>query len=145
MLTHNQTAPDFKLRGDDGNTHTLRQHLGETVVVYFYPKDDTPGCTSQACDFRDSMHRLKDLSVTVYGISKDSIDSHEKFSAKHGLNFTLLSDPDMQAHAAYGAGADEKTIRSTFIVNKDGKIVKAWYKVNVKDHVNEIIQTLENL
>ena len=145
MLTNNQEAPDFSLRGDDGKTHTLRQHLGETVVVYFYPKDDTPGCTTEACDFRDNMHRLQDLSVRVYGISKDSIDSHEKFSAKHGLNFALLSDPDMRTHAAYGADAGGKTVRSTFIVNKDGKIAKAWYKVTVKDHVNEIIKTLEAL
>lgn len=145
MLTDNQAAPDFTLRGDDGNTHTLRQHLGETVVIYFYPKDDTPGCTIEACDFRDNMQRLNNLSVTVYGISKDNIDSHEKFSEKHGLNFTLLSDPDMQAHTAYSASADGKTIRSTFIVNKDGKIAKAWYKVTVKDHVNEIMQALKIL
>jgi peroxiredoxin Q/BCP len=145
MLTNNQAAPDFILKGDDGKAHTLRQHLGETVVIYFYPKDDTPGCTTEACDFRDNMQRLQDLAVTVYGISQDDIDSHEKFSAKHGLNFALLSDPDMQVHTAYDAEADGKTIRSSFIVNKDGKIAKAWYKVNVKDHVNDIIQTLEAL
>jgi peroxiredoxin Q/BCP len=144
MLTKNQPAPDFTLQGDDGKKHTLSQHVGETVVLYFYPKDDTPGCTTEACDFRDNMARLNSLSVTVYGISKDSIDSHEKFSAKHGLNFALLSDPNLEVHAAYGASDQGKTIRSSFIIDKTGKIVKAWYKVNVKDHVNEIIQTLEN-
>jgi peroxiredoxin Q/BCP len=145
MLTQNETAPDFILRGDDGKTHTLSQHLGEIVVIYFYPKDDTPGCTTEACDFRDNMQRLKDLSVTVYGISQDALSSHEKFSAKHGLNFTLLSDPDRKVHTAYAADANGRTIRSTFIVNKDGKIAKAWYKVNVTDHVNDVIHALEIL
>ncbi len=143
MLMKNAMAPDFTLRGDDGKTHTLSQHLGEIVVIYFYPKDDTPGCTTEACDFRDNMQRLKDLSVTVYGISQDTLSSHEKFSAKHGLNFSLLSDPDRLVHRAYAADADGKTIRSTFIVKKDGKIAKAWYKVKVSDHVNDVIQFLE--
>jgi thioredoxin-dependent peroxiredoxin len=143
MLTTNQTAPDFTLLGDDGNKHSLSKHLGETVILYFYPKDDTPGCTTEACDFRDNMERLKNLSVTVYGISKDSIGDHEKFSAKHGLNFTLLSDPTQEVHTAYGAIADGKTVRSTFIIDKSGKIAKVWYNVNVQNHINAVIKALD--
>lgn len=145
MLEKNQTAPDFKLQGDDGAWHTLKEHAGTPVILYFYPKDDTPGCTTEACDFRDNMQRISHFGATVYGISKDSLQSHEQFSTKHGFNFTLLSDADHKVHELYQAVEGGKTVRSTFLINAQGKIAHVWPKVQVNGHVAAVIKTLETL
>lgn len=143
-------APAFSLEGDDGKTHSLAQHKGTPVVVYFYPRDDTPGCTTEACDFRDNMQRVTGKGAVVYGISRDSLAAHAKFKNKYNLNFTLLSDPSLATHVAYGAWGEkimygQKTIgvvRSTFLVGTDGKIVKTWPKVKVQGHVDDVLAAL---
>lgn len=142
-LVEGNKAPALSLPGDDGATHSLAQHKGKAVVVYFYPRDDTPGCTTEACDFRD---HLKQLAAVVYGISRDSLASHAKFKAKHQLNFTLLSDEDLAAHVAWGAWGEklmygQKTVgvlRSTYLVGPDGTIARAWPKVKVAGHVDAV-------
>lgn len=144
------TAPGFSLEGDDGQTHTLAQHAGTPVVVYFYPRDDTPGCTTEACDFRDNLQRATAHGAVVYGISRDSLAAHAKFKSKYNLNFTLLSDPTLATHVAYGAWGEkvmygQKTvgvIRSTFLVGKDGKIAKVWPRVKVQGHVDDVLTAL---
>ena len=132
-----KSAPDFKLAGSDGKTYTLKDFAGKTVVLYFYPKDSTPGCTKEACAFGELYPLLQQQGVLLCGVSKDSLASHDKFIAKFGLPFVLLSDPDgsmMQAYEAFG----EKlmygkkvtgTIRSTVIIGPDGTIVKHWHPV----------------
>jgi peroxiredoxin Q/BCP len=146
-------APAFNLPGDDGVPHKLNDHLGEIVVLYFYPRDSTPGCTTEACDFRDNMRRLTKAGAVVYGVSKDSIASHEKFRTKHALNFVLLSDPDTKVHDKYGAWGEKKmygktvegVIRSTFLIDKNGKLVKAWRNVRVNGHVDKVMAEVQAL
>jgi peroxiredoxin Q/BCP len=130
-------APDFKLAGSDGKTHTLKDFAGKTVVLYFYPKDNTPGCTKEACAFGELYHRLQQHGVVLCGVSKDSLASHEKFIAKFGLPFVLLSDPDGAMMQSYGAFGEKLmygkkvtgTIRSTVIINPHGTIIKHWHPV----------------
>lgn len=144
------TPPAFSLEGDDGQTHTLAQHAGTPVIVYFYPRDDTPGCTTQACDFRDNLQRATAHGAVVYGISRDTLAAHAKFKSKYNLNFTLLSDPTLAAHVAYGVWGEkimygQKTIgviRSTFLIGKDGKIAKVWPRVKVQGHVDDVLNAL---
>ena len=144
-------APAFTLDGSDGKAHELADHAGEKVIVYFYPRDMTPGCTTEACDFRDNMARLAERGAVVYGISKDTIASHQKFRDKHDLNFVLLSDPKLEVHEKYGAYGEKtmygkKTkgvIRSTFLIDESGKIEKAWRNVRAKGHVDKVIEALE--
>lgn len=146
-------APAFNLEGDDGKKHKLSDHLGQKVIVYFYPRDMTPGCTTEACDFRDAMDRLAGHGAVVYGISKDSIASHEKFRDKHDLNFVLLSDPKLEVHEKYGAYGEKtmygkKTqgvIRSTFLIDDKGKIAKAWRNVRTKGHVDKVLEALAEI
>jgi thioredoxin-dependent peroxiredoxin len=153
MIEAGQKAPDFKLAGDDGAVHALKDHKGSPVVVYFYPKDDTPGCTTEACDFRDHMARLTKAGAVVYGVSKDPIAKHEKFKAKHDLNFVLLSDAEGAAHEAYGTWGDkvlygrkfQGTIRSTFLIDGKGKVARVWPKVKVKGHVDEVLAAVQAL
>jgi peroxiredoxin Q/BCP len=146
-------APAFSLMGDDGQTHKLRDHAGKPVVLYFYPRDLTPGCTTEACDFRDNLARIQKAGAVLYGVSKDSLASHQKFRAKHELNFVLLSDPDRDVHQKYGAWGEKKlygkvsegVIRSTFLIDGSGKIARAWRNVRVKGHVDEVLQALAEL
>lgn len=145
MLKVQDKAPAFRLAGADHQTHTLAEHLGHFVVIYFYPKDDTPGCTLEACAFRDSQEALAKNDCVVYGISRDSSDSHAKFLKKHDLNFTLLSDTDLSVHKAYGVLEDTKTKRSTFLVDQQGHIIKIWPNVRVEGHVDDILDTLQAL
>jgi len=145
MLKINQKAPDFALLGTDGKLHKLSALKGKLVVINFYPKDNTPGCTQEACDFRDNLERLTEENCVIFGISKDSLISHEKFKEKYALNFTLLSDPDLEAHVAYQALEEKKTIRSTFLIDKKGKIVKIWPKVSIKNHVEEVLKAIQEL
>jgi peroxiredoxin Q/BCP len=146
------SAPDFSLPGDDGAVHSLKSAKGKPVVVYFYPRDDTPGCTREACDFRDNMARLSKKAL-VYGVSKDSLKSHDKFKQKYNLNFTLLSDEGLDVHRAYGAWGEKVmygkpvlgVIRSTYLVGKDGKIAAAWPKVKVEGHVDAVMKAIDSL
>jgi peroxiredoxin Q/BCP len=143
-------APAFTLKDSDGTRHALKDYLGKQVVLYFYPKDNTSGCTTEACDFRDNMKRLAKHDTVVLGVSPDSEASHRKFSDKYELNFTLLADPDRQVLAKYGAYG-EKTlygkqvmgvIRSTFLIDEQGKIAHVWPKVRVKGHVDQVLEKL---
>ena len=144
-------APAFTLPGDDGDKHKLSDHKGQWVVLYFYPKDNTPGCTTEACDFRDNLARLQAAGAVVYGVSKDSLESHERFRDKHELNFVLLSDPELKVHEKYGAHGEKKmygkttmgVIRSTFLIDEAGKVAKAWRKVRTKGHVDKVLEELE--
>lgn len=140
MPSENQPAPDFVLTSDTGEEISLSQFRGKKVVLYFYPKDDTPGCTKEACDFSDALGEFKGLNAHVLGVSADGIASHQKFIQKYRLGITLLSDPDKSAHKAYGAWGLKKnygkeyegTIRSTFIINPEGVIAAKWSNVRVR-------------
>ena len=140
-------APDFKLKSDDGKTYSLSDFKGQKqVVLYFYPKDDTPGCTIEACSFRDSFGSLSKAGVQVLGVSMDDLDSHGKFRAKYSLNFPLLADTEGKVSKEYGVYKLKKMYgnefwgieRSTFVIGKDGKVKKALRKVNPNGHVDEV-------
>jgi len=146
-------APSFTLKGDDGKTHRLRELGGKRVVLYFYPRDNTPGCTTEACDFRDNMERVAAAGAVVFGVSKDSLESHAKFRDKYDLSFTLLSDTDLAVHKRYGAWGEKKqygkvregVIRSTSLIDESGTIARAWRKVRAKGHVSRVLEALEAL
>lgn len=149
-----KTAPDFALQDQDGVTRTLADYAGRWVVLYFYPKDDTPGCTTEACSFRDVRDAIAELgNAVVIGISKDSVASHKKFTDKHHLNFTLLSDPDHTTIEAYDSWKPLKfmgreyigTQRNTFIISPDGTIVKQYIGVSPQSHAAELLADLKKL
>ena len=151
MTLEGSKAPDFLLEGSDGKQHTLKQYVGRTVVVYFYPKDNTPGCTKEACGFRDNYKDLTDRGVVVLGVSKDSIAAHSKFITNHTLPFVLLSDPDFKMMRAYGAYGEKVmcgkktlgTIRSTVIIGPDGMVKKQWAKVaKAEQHPAQVLEYL---
>lgn len=147
-----QAAPNFDCVDSKGNPHSLKQYMteGKSVILYFYPKDSTSGCTTQACDFRDSMARLNKGNYVVLGVSKDSAKSHENFIAKQDLNFPLLMDEDVSLHQAYGTWREKSmygktymgTSRSTFVIGDDGLIKWAGYGVRTKGHVDKVIEEL---
>lgn len=153
MLEVNQKAYNFKLTDFEGNTHALSDYVGKKVVVYFYPKDNTPGCTRQACAFRDAIDEFKQLNTVVIGISKDSEASHRKFIEKHQLPFILLSDPTGETIEAYGVWKEKsmfgKTamgiVRSTFVVNEEGVIEKVYKKASPDSNASDIIEYLKSL
>lgn len=144
-------APDFALKANEGEIVKLSSFQGKNVILYFYPKDMTPGCTTEACDFRDQHESFKNLNAVILGISPDPVDRHKKFVEKYGLPFLLLADPDHQAAEVYGVWKMKKNFgkeymgieRSTFLINKEGKIAKEWRKVKVKGHVEEALEFLE--
>jgi len=147
-------APNFSLIGSDNNTHSIGDFLGKNIVLYFYPKDNTQGCTNEAMNFRDSKEILDELDTVIIGISKDSVKSHERFIEKQELNFLLLADEDKSVCQLYDVLKEKnmygkKTIgieRSTFIINKDGYIVKEFRKVKVPGHVDTVVNFIkENL
>lgn len=146
-------APDFTLPTDGGASVTLSALKGQAVVVYFYPKDDTSGCTQEACDFRDNLTALKRLKVQVIGISKDSVKKHDKFKEKYELNFPLASDEDGKVCEKYGIWVEKSMYgrkymgieRATFLIDADGKIAHIWRKVSVTDHVKDVLQVLKEL
>jgi len=138
-------APDFNLMGDDSVNHQLADYRGKIVVVYFYPKDDTPGCIKEACAFRDQYSEFEKLGVPVLGISYDGRDSHIAFKKKYDLPFTLLTDADKSVSAAYGVQGMFSASRETFIVGKDGKIVKIYPQVSVSEHAGEILKDLAEM
>ncbi len=143
-------APDFTLLADDGTTVTLSALRGKAVVLYFYPRDDTPGCTTEACDFRDRHADVSGRGAVVLGVSPDAQKAHVRFKTKYGLPFTLLSDPERTTLGAYGAfgkkimyGKEvEGVIRSTYLIDKQGKIAAAWPKVSVKGHADAVLAEL---
>jgi thioredoxin-dependent peroxiredoxin len=150
MLKPGDKAPDFKLDSTDGPV-SLKSLRGKKVVVYFYPKDDTPGCTREACDFRDNLAPLKQAGAVILGVSKDSLESHEKFRSKYQLPFTLMSDPDFDVAKAFGAYGEKVSfgvkklglIRSTFLIDEEGKVQKVWPKVAVDGHVEKVLKEIK--
>jgi peroxiredoxin Q/BCP len=143
-------APDFTLKDNEGVQHSLSDYNGRWVVLYFYPKDDTPGCTVEACSLRDSRDDIAALGAEVIGVSQDDAASHEKFKAKHLLNFTLLSDPDMKVINAYGAWGKkmfgkEGILRRTFIINPEGTVVKVYGRVTPVGHGEQVVAELKKL
>ncbi len=151
MSLEGTKAPVFALEGSDGNQHSLQQYAGKTIVMYFYPRDNTPGCTKEACGFRDNYKELIDKGVVLLGVSKDSIAAHGKFISNYSLPFVLLSDPDTTVMQAYGAFGEKimygkkttGTIRSTVIIGPDGIIRKHWAKVAKADqHPAQVLDYL---
>ncbi|MDV2685894.1 thioredoxin-dependent thiol peroxidase [Alkalihalophilus lindianensis] len=142
-----QVAPDFQLEASSGEQVTLSQLKGKNVVLYFYPKDMTPGCTTQACDFRDRVESFESLDTVILGVSPDPLVRHEKFIEKYDLPFLLLADEDHEVAELYHVWKLKKNFgkeymgieRSTFVIDKEGKLVKEWRKVRVKDHVEEAL------
>jgi peroxiredoxin Q/BCP len=151
LLEPGDKAPDFSLPASTGETISLQDYLGKKrVVLYFYPKDNTPGCTKEACSFRDNLAAIQNKDAVVFGVSPDSLKSHDKFIGKFGLNFPLLSDQDHSVAEAYGAWGEKSMygksymgiIRKTFVIGKDGKIEQAFHKVNAAEHGTEILTLL---
>jgi peroxiredoxin Q/BCP len=143
-------APDFTLKDSGGNQRSLAGYRGKWLVLYFYPKDETPGCTTEACSLRDARDDIAALGAEIVGISRDDASSHEKFKAKHTLNFTLLSDPDHEVMDAYGAWGKkmfgkEGVLRKTFIINPDGQVVKVYGRVTPLGHGEQIIADIRAL
>lgn len=143
-------APNFSLADNAGQTHSLDEYAGKWVVLYFYPKDDTPGCTAQACSLRDARDTLADMGAEIVGISKDDANSHEKFRAKYALNFTLLTDPEATAINAYDAWGKkmfghEGILRKTFIINPAGQVVKVYGRATPMGHGQQVIEELQRL
>jgi peroxiredoxin Q/BCP len=145
-------APPFELTGSDGKEHGLEKYAGKIVVLYFYPRDNTPGCTKEACGFRDLKPQLDSMDVILLGISKDTLKSHDKFITDFGLPFTLLSDPDAVMMRAYGAYGEKVqygkktmgTIRSTVVIGQDGKVMKHWPKVaKAESHPRQVLEFLQ--
>lgn len=153
MLEVNSNAPNFDLPDQNGRSHKLSDYKNKWVVLYFYPKDDTPGCTKEACNFRDSISKFQDLDVQILGISKDPVASHKKFSDKFKLNFPILSDENKDVIEAYKSWGIKKfmgrefegVIRNTYLIGPDGKIRKAYEKVNPLTHSSDILSDLESL
>ena len=149
-LNEGQPAPDFTAETDQGETVSLKDFAGKHVVLYFYPKDDTPGCTTEACSFRDNMSRLQAEGAVVLGISLDSVRSHQKFRDKFQLPFTLLSDPEHKVADAYGVYGQKTFVgreymgvdRATFLIAPDGKLEKVWPKVKPDGHAEEVLAAL---
>ncbi len=154
VLNPGNVAPGFCLQSDRGETVDLKSFRDKkNVILYFYPKDNTPGCTLEACNFRDASEEISQVDTVVFGVSRDSISSHQRFVEKQHLNFSLLSDPDAAVCLAYGVYKLKKNYgreymgieRSTFIIGKDGKIVQAIYGVKVKAHVENVLSFLKEL
>ena len=153
FLEPGATAPDFTLPAADGAEVTLHELRGKPVVLYFYPRDDTPGCTREACAFRDRKAELGQLGAAVLGVSPDDVSSHEKFRDKHGLNFPILADVDHKVADGYGAWREKVRFgkramgieRSTFLIDADGVVRKVWKRVQVDGHDEQVIAALRLL
>ena len=152
MIKEGTTAPAFKTTDADGETISLKELKGQKVVLYFYPKDDTPGCTKEACSFRDAWAKFKKRGIKVLGVSPDSEASHKKFETKYNLPFTLLADKDHAIADAYGVWGEKKfmgrtymgVLRTTFLIDEKGKIKKVFEKVKPEDHANEVLEAFNN-
>jgi|TARA_B100001063_G_scaffold218515_1_gene221945 peroxiredoxin Q/BCP len=153
MLKINTKAPNFILPSTSKEKYSLKDSLGKYVVIYFYPKDDTPGCTIETNDFNKLLSKFKKLNCEVYGISKDNIKSHDKFREKYKIKFDLLADEEIKVLKKYKVWGNKKfmgrefmgIIRSTFLIDKKGKILKVWDNVKVKDHAKEVLDILKNI
>lgn len=151
MVTLNEAAPNFSAQNEDGITTSLSDFAGKTIVLYFYPKDDTPGCTKEACSFTENMSAFNKIDAVILGVSKDSVASHKKFKEKYNLNFSLLSDIDGKICADYGTWIEKSMYgrkymgidRSTFIIDKNGIIRAIWRNVKVTGHTEDIIKFLQ--
>lgn len=148
MLKENDKAPDFSLMGSDGKTHSLGDFKGKYLVLYFYPRDDTPGCTTEAKCFNGGKMMIRSLGGEIVGVSADSLESHDKFISKYGLGFLLLSDPDKKMINKYEAYGDKGIfgmgiIRKTYIIGKDGRILKIFPRVKAQDHDKQVVEFLK--
>jgi len=149
----NSKAPFFKLPSTSKKDYSLKDSIGKYVVIYFYPKDDTPGCTIETNDFNKLLPKFKKLNCEVLGVSKDSLKSHEKFREKYKIKFNLLADEEIKVLKKYKVWGKKKfmgrefmgIIRTTFLIDKKGKIIKIWDNVKVKDHAKEVLETLQNI
>ena len=150
MVEEGKPAPDFELESDSGERVRLSSLRGRPVVVYFYPRDDTPGCTKEACEFRDAYDEFRSRGVELLGVSPDGIDSHAKFKSKHALPFTLLADPDHEAAEAYGVWTERSMYgrkfmgikRSTFVIAPDGTVAKAMRGIRPAGHAAQVLASL---
>tara|TARA_A100001011_G_scaffold378058_1_gene442404 strand:+ start:817 stop:1287 length:471 start_codon:yes stop_codon:yes gene_type:complete len=153
MLKVNSKAPSFIVPSTTNNKYSLKDSIGKYVVLYFYPKDDTPGCTIETNDFNKLISKFKKLDCEVYGVSKDNLKSHDKFREKYKIKFDLLADEEIKVLKKYKVWGKKKfmgrefmgIIRTTYLIDKKGKILKVWDNVKVKDHAREVLKTLENI
>jgi len=153
MIKEKTKAPDFELKNEKGEIVKLSDYHGETVILYFYPKDDTPGCTTEACNFRDDYSQYERAGVKILGVSPDSAKSHEKFKTKHGLPFPLLSDEDHHVAEAYGVWGLKKfmgkeyfgILRTTFLIDKKGMVARVFEGVKPATHSEEVLQAVNSL
>ena len=153
MIKENTKAPIFKLPSTNKKDYSLKDSIGKFVVIYFYPKDDTPGCTIETNDFNKLLSKFKKLDCDVYGISKDNLKSHDKFRNKYKIKFDLLADEELKVLKKYKVWGKKKfmgrefmgIIRTTFLIDKKGKIIKIWNNVKVKDHAKEVLKTLKDI
>ena len=149
----NSKAPSFSLPSTSNNEYSLKDSLGKYIVLYFYPKDDTPGCTIETNDFNKLLAKFKKLNCEILGISKDNLKSHDKFRGKYKIKFDLLADEEIKVLKKYKVWAKKKfmgrefmgIVRTTFLIDKKGKIIKIWNNVKVKDHAKEVLETLQNI
>jgi peroxiredoxin Q/BCP len=152
MLQEGKKAPDFKLKDQEGKTIALSDFKGKNVILYFYPKDNTSGCTAEACNFRDEFPKFKNINAVILGVSPDSVESHQKFVKKYNLPFRLLSDEKKEVLEKYEVWKEKNMYgrkymgveRTTFIINPDGTIGKIFRKVKVADHNKEVLEALKN-
>ena len=150
MVEEGAPAPDFELQSDEGETVTLSALRGKPVVLYFYPRDDTPGCTTEACEFRDAYDRFRDRGVEILGVSPDTEASHRKFKTKYELPFTLLADPEHEVAERYGVWGEKRfagkkymgVSRSTFVIAPDGTVAKAMHDVKAATHADDVLAVL---
>ncbi len=150
MLAPGSVAPDFTLLDQNGDPHSLSDYRGTKVILYFYPRDNTPGCTKQACGFAERYPQIQERGAVVLGVSKDTVASHKRFEEKHGLPFTLLSDPEHEVLEAYGAWGEKKsfgkvsvgTIRTTYLIDERGTILQASGKVKAADNPQDMLDAL---
>ena len=153
MIKEKNLAPVFKLPSTNKKEFSLKDSLGNFVVLYFYPKDDTPGCTIETVDFNKLLPKFKKLNCEILGISKDNLKSHDKFRDKYKIKFDLLADEEIKVLKKYKVWAKKKfmgrefmgIVRTTFLIDKKGKIIKIWNNVKVKDHAKEVLQTLQKI
>jgi thioredoxin-dependent peroxiredoxin len=152
MIEEGRPAPDFTLTSDSGDAVTLSSFRGKPVILYFYPKDDTPGCTAQACGIRDAYGEFERAGAVVLGVSPDSEASHGKFRSKYDLPFTLLADPEHEVAAQYGVWVEKKNYgktsmgieRSTFVIDADGNVARVMRRVNPKSHADDVLAALDS-
>lgn len=152
-LTTGDKAPDFSMPTNEGKTATLSDYKGRKLVLYFYPKDDTPGCTKEACAFRDNLPHFEKIDAAILGVSKDSVAKHEKFIKKYDLNFPLAADEDGSVCEAYGTWGEKSLYgrkymgidRATFLIDANGKIARIWRKVKVDNHAEEVMKAIKEL